>query len=361
MAEDNTTLALREQQRSAALAPPSRHLEMMQRYDILSKFADRYAKSAVIPAHFQGKPDDVFVVLDWADRHAIDYREALEQAYVIHGKMGLSAKMLIALVNNSGLFRGPLRWELSGAGDGRTATCIGVDRETNRELRASCSYKMAKDEGWTRNKKWESMTDLMLTYRSGAFFQRMYCPQVTMMLSSEEIVDIGEDASSPTIVTGMRDVGNDEPAAQTQAQPEQPGETPHLTKWKEYAIKVGVSLDELSLLNGRKPVAEWTEDDNAKVREEIKSCYESNKFHREHFDATIAPEITKLREDIESAGSKLKLPDYTALLKKHGIDGSKGLETCKDVTALIAVHAEATGKPKEATVPPSDGGDGIPF
>jgi len=358
VAEQSTVLATRDTQRE--LAPTSsmqKHAEMIQRYDILSKFADRYAKSKVIPQHFQQKPDDVFVVIDWADNHGIDFREALEQAYVISGKMGLSAKMLIALTNKSGLFKGPLRWEITGAGDGRTATCIGVDRATNRELRASCSYRMAKDEGWTRNKKWQSMTDVMLQYRSASIFQRMYCPQVTMMLSSEEIVDIGPDANLGITVV-------DAPPAEPSSEPTQPNLQPtnstNAQKWKDYCAKPGVSvsMDELRLLVGWKQPDAWDDNDNATLREALQGCYQDNTFVREHFDHELAPRIDEVKQAIEQRATTMKVDDYKALLRRHGIDGSKGLEACHDATMLLAV-LDDDGAAEPAAV--SAGGDDIPF
>ena len=53
--------------------------------------------------------------------------------------------------------------------------------------------QMAKDEGWygKAGSKWKTMPELMLQYRSAAFFQRTYAPEISMgMQTVEEIRDV---------------------------------------------------------------------------------------------------------------------------------------------------------------------------
>ena len=48
----------------------------------------------------------------------------------------------------------------------------------------------AKEEGWTTNKKWITLTDLMLGYRCQSFFARLHCPEALGgIYTSEEIAD----------------------------------------------------------------------------------------------------------------------------------------------------------------------------
>ena len=39
---------------------------------------------------------------------------------------------------------------------------------------------MARLEGWTSNKKWQTMPELMLAYRAAAFFARIHVPNLLM-------------------------------------------------------------------------------------------------------------------------------------------------------------------------------------
>jgi hypothetical protein len=51
---------------------------------------------------------------------------------------------------------------------------------------------MAKAEGWSTKSgsKWLTMPELMLRYRSAAFFARIYAPDITLgMQTAEEVYD----------------------------------------------------------------------------------------------------------------------------------------------------------------------------
>ena len=50
---------------------------------------------------------------------------------------------------------------------------------------------LAQAEGWTRNRKYQTLPDLMLRYRAAAFFISMYLPDATMGFRTvEEVEDI---------------------------------------------------------------------------------------------------------------------------------------------------------------------------
>ena len=52
---------------------------------------------------------------------------------------------------------------------------------------------MAKKEGWYQKggSKWQTIPELMLSYRAYAFFGRVYCPEIMMGLqSAEEVEDV---------------------------------------------------------------------------------------------------------------------------------------------------------------------------
>lgn len=54
------------------------------------------------------------------------------------------------------------------------------------------TLKMAKDEGWTSNKKWSAMPEQMLAYRAAAFFARVYCPETLMGIQVQGEVEDSE-------------------------------------------------------------------------------------------------------------------------------------------------------------------------
>ena len=51
--------------------------------------------------------------------------------------------------------------------------------------------KMARQEGWTKNSKYQSMPEYMLKNRAATFFGRQYIPDLLLgVQTSEEVVDI---------------------------------------------------------------------------------------------------------------------------------------------------------------------------
>ena len=65
-----------------------------------------------------------------------------------------------------------------------------------RESLEDQTMGMAKAEGWTtkNGSKWKSMPSQMLRYRAAAFWQRVYCPEISMGLLTKEEVDDIQDA-----------------------------------------------------------------------------------------------------------------------------------------------------------------------
>jgi hypothetical protein len=66
-----------------------------------------------------------------------------------------------------------------------------VELATNTRLESTkVTMEMAVNEGWygKNGSKWQSMPDLMLRYRSAAFFGRIYAPELLMGLTTAEEV-----------------------------------------------------------------------------------------------------------------------------------------------------------------------------
>ena len=119
----------------------------------------------------------------------------------MHGNPAFSSKCLIATINTSGRFT-PLRYEFKGEEGTPQYSCRcyayeASDKERKEPLYGDwISLKMADDEGWSRKNgsKWKTMPNQMMRYRAAAFWQRVYCPEISMgFLTKEEFEDI-EDA-----------------------------------------------------------------------------------------------------------------------------------------------------------------------
>lgn len=162
----------------------------------LVKVAEIFAKSKLVPQQFQGNTGDCLIALQMAMRMQVDPFMLMQAMYVVHGKPGIEAKMAIALCNSKGIFRGPIRYELSGSGTSRGCTAWAIDRETGGRLEETVTMDIAEREGWTKKSgsKWLTIPDLMLKYRSAAWLIRTHCPEVLMGLhTKEELQDIPPD------------------------------------------------------------------------------------------------------------------------------------------------------------------------
>jgi hypothetical protein len=97
------------------------------------------------------------------------------------------------MVNASGRFS-PLKFKLEGEGADRTCYAYATDKASGETGEGPVvSMAMAKAEGWSTKSgsKWLTMPELMLRYRSAAFFARLYAPDITLgMHTAEEVEDV---------------------------------------------------------------------------------------------------------------------------------------------------------------------------
>ena len=116
----------------------------------------------------------------------------LQNIDVIHGRPSFRATFLIAMVNASGRFS-PIKFKLEGEGQDRTCYAYATDKSSGETVEGPVvSMAMAKAEGWSTKSgsKWLTMPELMLRYRSAAFFARLYAPDITLGMQTAEEVEL---------------------------------------------------------------------------------------------------------------------------------------------------------------------------
>jgi hypothetical protein len=186
-----------------------------QQFKLNLQAAEYFAASDLVPVHYRNKPANCFIAINAAQRLGVDEFYFLGKTFVVGGKLGMAAELFIELVNGSGRFRGPIRFKLHGEGDSRacTASAVLLDGTT---VENTVSYAMAKADGWTRNSKWQSLTDQMLQYRAGVFLGRLYAGGAAGgMYTKDELEDIA--------AASARDVTPSAPQIEQQPQvPERP-------------------------------------------------------------------------------------------------------------------------------------------
>ena len=127
---------------------------------------------------------------------------------------------MIALINSSHKFKTDLRFDITGEGDARTCVAWVIDATDARLEGPPISIGMAKKEGWHGRKgsKWQTLPDLMLRYRSAAFFARLYAADLVLgMHTTDEAEDIESIETTYTQVDQTPVVSVEQKAYEAQA------------------------------------------------------------------------------------------------------------------------------------------------
>jgi hypothetical protein len=169
-------------------------------FDLAQREAKALAASELMPDTFKGNVANCLIAMNLARRTGFDPLMVAQNLYIVHGRPAFSAAFLIACVNACGRFT-PLRYKLEGEGDARSCVAHCTDKETGEVIEGpAVTIKMAREEGWSTKSgsKWKTMPELMLRYRSAAFFARTTAPEIAMgMMTADELEDIRTDRKAP--------------------------------------------------------------------------------------------------------------------------------------------------------------------
>ena len=170
-----------------------------KQFDQLLRAANMLSQTSIIPATYQGKPQDCFVALEMATRMGVSPLVVMQNMYVVKGKPAWAGQACTMFINSCGKFTQVKHVYTGEKGtDSRgcyvTATRISDGIQVNG---VEVTLAMAKAEGWTANTKWRTMPELMLAYRASAFFARVHCPEALMGVQlADEIYDADANRSA---------------------------------------------------------------------------------------------------------------------------------------------------------------------
>jgi len=175
-----------------------------KQFDQLLRAANMLSQTSIIPATYQGKPQDCFVALEMATRMGVSPLVVMQNMYVVKGKPAWAGQACTMFINSCGKFTQVKHVYTGEKGtDNRgcyvTATRISDGIQVNG---VEVTLAMAKAEGWTANTKWRTMPELMLAYRASAFFARVHCPEALMGVQlADEIYDADANRSATRTAT----------------------------------------------------------------------------------------------------------------------------------------------------------------
>jgi Rps23 Pro-64 3,4-dihydroxylase Tpa1-like proline 4-hydroxylase len=168
---------------------------------MISRLADRYANSSMVPDTYKGKPDNCFLALELAARMDVSPILVMQNLYIVQGKPSWAGQACKALIDGSRKFVNSEYVMTGNANDGTRGCYLqAVNVKTGKIVKGTeITMKMAQDEGWAQKNgsKWRTMPEQMLKYRAAAFFARTECPEVLMgFQTADEVADIkGEEVS----------------------------------------------------------------------------------------------------------------------------------------------------------------------
>jgi hypothetical protein len=164
----------------------------------IHEIAKSLASSDLVPTHFQRKPANVLIALEFAHRNNISPFQAMQSIFVVHGRPGLSAAFAISLARKAGVWK-KLQYKVEGSGDSLVVTAIATLHDDDK-IESSVSMEMAKKAGWTKNAIYASLPEQMLKYRAATFLIRANFPEVLFGMSTvDEIEDVSAAKKSQPV------------------------------------------------------------------------------------------------------------------------------------------------------------------
>lgn len=195
--DNNEQLAVVEAQNAGAMALSAIGQEI-KKFEMQQRMANMYAASTIVPDTYRNNVGNCVIAIDMAQRMGANPLMVMQNLYIVYGNPAWSSKFLISCINQSKRFA-PIQYEFSGERGTDSWACkvftfAATDTERKEKLIGpEVSIAIAKAEGWygKSGSKWKTMPELMLRYRAAAFWQRTFCPEISMgFLTVEEAYDI---------------------------------------------------------------------------------------------------------------------------------------------------------------------------
>ena len=166
------------------------------------RMATQLAKSTIIPQAFIGKPENVVIALGLAQQMGLSPFIVMQNLNIIKGKISWSGSFCKTLIEMTGRFKNLELNYFGEKGKDNYGCYLSATRISDgKEIKGpEVTMLMAKEEGWTTNKKWITLTDLMLGYRCQSFFARLHCPEALGgIYTDDETMEINSNNNKRTV------------------------------------------------------------------------------------------------------------------------------------------------------------------
>jgi RecT family len=173
-------------------------------FELMQRQARMLSSSSMVPNDYKGPSgfSNCMIALDISQRMGIPPIMVTQNMHVIHGRPTWGAPFLISSVNGCGRYSA-IRYEFNGLeGDAWGCRAVATERSTGFVLEGPwVTIGIARAEGWLgkSGSKWKTMPELMLRYRAASWWVRLYAPEVSMgMLTDDEAYDISDAKKQPS-------------------------------------------------------------------------------------------------------------------------------------------------------------------
>lgn len=166
------------------------------------KIATQLAKSDIIPENYKNKPQNIVIAMGIANQMQLDPFTVMQNLALIKGKTSWSGSFCRTLIERTGKFKDLELNYIGERGKDSYGCYLSATRASDGKKidGPQVTIAMAKAEGWTSNKKWTTLPDLMLAYRCQSYFCRIHCPEaMTGIYTTEEIEDINTPKQSAPV------------------------------------------------------------------------------------------------------------------------------------------------------------------
>jgi hypothetical protein len=161
-------------------------------FELAQRMAKGLMTADLIPQRYQKSIGNTMIAINMAQRLNCDPLMIMQNLYVVHGTPAWSGQFVIAAINQSGMFQGPLRFIESGTkgSDSWGFHAEATAKDDHVIVGPTVTIGLAKAEGWygKSGSKWQTMPEMMLRYRAGSWFGRTECPEILMGFQSEQEV-----------------------------------------------------------------------------------------------------------------------------------------------------------------------------
>ena len=172
------------------------------------KMSTYLAKSELVPPSYKDKPENCMIAIDIGNRMGISPLAVMQNSQIVRNKFSWTGSASKSMIDSCGKYKKTSYVEVGQRGTDSWGFFLrAIDRDGDTVDGVTVTVEMAKREGWwNSNPKWQNMTELMLKYRSAAFFMRTECASLAMgFLTAEENEDIGYTEAPPTDLAQMLD------------------------------------------------------------------------------------------------------------------------------------------------------------